>query len=72
MDDTPGIASDHALLLAAICAGKAWWRPFSLPRTGDVCVGKRTWLCKLDAYGCPILTDTLRAALAKAMKGTES
>lgn len=59
-------APDHQLLLAAVVGGRASLdRPSS---DGTVCVTAsffvQEWV-PLDPFGCPALTDTLRAELLK-------
>lgn len=55
---------DHALLLAAIVAGRARWTPYQHnPTLGEVSVGGFSHLSRLDDFGCPVLTPLLREAL---------
>lgn len=67
-------APDHALLLAAFSKGAVRWEPFSLNTRfvkdtgkGELCVDGLRYVTALDAFGCPVLTDHLRAAVAKAV-----
>ncbi len=71
MDDTPGPHSDHCLLLAAICAGRAAYVPLEPfeETCGNVIVGGvGSYPTRLDASNCPLLTDEIRAALLEVMK----
>lgn len=54
-------APDHALLLAAVAAGRA----IVYPQRSEVWVakGNRTFPVGLDVFGCPVVTAELRAAL---------
>lgn len=66
-------APDHALLAAAICAGRARWEPFSsqpglqITYGGEVCINGLRHATTLDQFGVPILTAHLRAALLKEL-----
>ena len=65
--DLIAAAPDHALLLAAMCAGKALLVPTT---NGVALVYAQTEgvAVTLDAQGCPVIDDRLRAALREAMK----
>ena len=68
--DEPSIASDHALLLAAICAGRAAYVPLEPFEEicGNVIVGGvGSYPTRLDEYRCPILSDEIRDALRSVM-----
>lgn len=64
-------APDHALLLAAVCRGKAELEFHTAPPHGFVGVATGTTFhpLNLDPFGCPVLTDRLRAALREAVGG---
>lgn len=65
-------APDHALLLAALVSGRAHMtrlgkHKFSPDDRAELVIdGKTLAVVPLDPYGCPILTDALRAALTEA------
>jgi hypothetical protein len=59
------LAPDHALLLAALVSGRVYLNPYSA-HTTVVVDGQHEFECPLDPFGCPILSDALRAALAPA------
>lgn len=61
-------APDHALLLAAVCSGRARVLCLGDGNEGTVLVhrDKSTHPVALDAAGCPVLTPELRVALEKS------
>lgn len=55
-------APDHALLLAAICAGIARWEP----ATHEIAIAGLRYSVDIDNFGCPALASHIRRAIAKA------
>jgi len=59
---------DNALLLAAICAGKARWVPFDNRSGGEVCVGGMCYHTSLlPNQNIPRLNGTIREALRMSL-----
>lgn len=53
--------SDATLILSEIIAGRMRWEPFhGLKTEGELCWGGMRYSSKLDATGCPALSDNLR------------
>lgn len=63
-----GIAADHAMIGWAMRAGAARWESLRGGR-GEFCINGICHATKLDEFGVPKMTATMRAAIAKA-KGT--
>jgi hypothetical protein len=62
-------APDHALICWAMCVQDARWDEGSNGE-GEFCfAGLRHWT-RLDEFGCPVLTENLRAVLTRAKAAT--
>ena len=59
-------APDHAMICWAMCVGAGRWEPFGDGR-GEFCMNGLRHATKLDEFGCPVVTESMRAALAKAV-----
>lgn len=61
---------DHAMVLRMIARGVLRWEPFRAGGdAGELVFAGLRHSTQLDEFGCPILTDALRAAIAKAEGG---
>ncbi len=58
-------APDHALIARAMCIGAGRWEPFGDGR-GEFCMNGQRHATWLDEFGVPVITNGMRAALAKA------
>jgi hypothetical protein len=58
-------APDHALVCWAMCVQDATWEEWGSGK-GEFCFAGLRHSTHLDEFGCPVLTDNLRAAIAKA------
>lgn len=58
-------APDHALIGWAMCVQDGTWEEWSTG-AGEFCFCGLRYATRLDEFGCPILTDALRAALSLA------
>lgn len=63
-------APDHATALRLIISGKARWEPWDDVR-GEFCIGGLRYSTELDEFGCPVVTDHVRAVIAKAEGGAQ-
>ena len=59
-------APDHAAIAHALCSGVARWEPFTSGKTGEFCIAGLRHCTTLDEFGVPVMTDHMRAAIAKA------
>jgi hypothetical protein len=64
-------APDHALICWAMCIAAGRWEPFGDGLKGEFCINGLRYSTEMDEFGCPAVTDALRAALSKA-KGASS
>lgn len=58
-------APDHALIGWAMCVQDATWEEWDGSK-GEFCFAGLRHATSLDEFGCPVLTDNLRAVLVKA------
>jgi len=58
-------APDHALICWAMCVGAGRWEPFGDGK-GEFCMNGLRHATELDEFGCPRVTESMRAALIKA------
>jgi hypothetical protein len=56
---------DHALICRAMCVGVARWEMWSDCR-GEFCIGGIRHSTKLDEFGVPTMTVSMRAAITQA------
>lgn len=59
------VASDHALVCWAVCVAAGRWEP-SGDGSGELCINSIRYSTKLDAFGCPTVNSSIRAAIEKA------
>lgn len=59
-------APEHQLALYAIANLGARWESFQGIDFGEFCIGGVRYPSKLDEFGCPVIDDFIRAAIAKA------
>jgi hypothetical protein len=64
-------APDHALVGWAMCVGSARWEPWGDGR-GEFCMNGLRHATSLDEFGIPIVTASMRAAIAKARGSDQS
>jgi hypothetical protein len=62
-------APDHALIAWALCVGLGRWEFLGDSLRGEFCVNGIRHLTRLDQFGVPAVTDTLRAELTQARGG---
>jgi hypothetical protein len=60
-------APDHALIGWAMCVQDGTWEEWG-PGKGEFCFCGMRYATSLDQFGCPVLTDALRAAITKAQQ----
>ncbi len=67
------VGEDRSLLLQTMCAGMAKWEPFTEGRgLGEIGVGGFRYATHLDSPGrCPMLSETTRAALRRALSSVK-
>ncbi|KRG39120.1 hypothetical protein ARC78_14980 [Stenotrophomonas pictorum JCM 9942] len=58
-------APDHAMVCRVLCAGIAYWRSWG-DRKGEFCMDGLCYATQLDDFGCPVVTNGMRVAIAKA------
>lgn len=63
-------APDHALMLSVLATRKAHWVQWDGGTQGEFCMDGLRLYTTLDEFGCPQMTEPIRAAIAKA-EGTE-
>lgn len=61
-------APDHALACWAMCVGAGRWEPLG-SGGGEFCIHGIRHVTTLDEFGCPVLTDLLRAEIIAAKEG---
>jgi hypothetical protein len=55
-------APDHAIVLREMAAGRMRWEPYPHdPNRGELCFNGLRHSTRLDEFGCPEITDVLRA-----------
>lgn len=59
-------APDHAMICSAMCAGAGRWEPFNSCSGGEFCINGFRHSTELDEFGCPIVTESIRAAILRA------
>lgn len=58
-------APDHAHICWAMCVAAGRWEPWGDGR-GEFCINGMRYATKLDVFGCPVVNEPIRSAIARA------